>query len=430
MFIRAWRLWGSMRRVLLLVLLLALVPPFAAAVDGDILFEMDVSDALDDSRAYPDVRLPQTDISRFTMSREGDDVVQTVHVVGPWPANDYSVEIRNDFGFSESYTMEVERMNSSGSGAKPTDYNTSLFSTLDPGAMGKRVNFTFERTETTMTFRWPAKEIPEKSMCVAPRITTLSRTLVDGATRQVDDDLVVSPSLCDARARTDGMSGTCPAPTSAVVKPLTLEDARDDVREREGNAYRAHSNATLDILSLETRLEDGWVIQTVKLAEDSPRDQVDLTIENQFTGNKSEYESGRKLSVHLLKTSGGGTVPNGTSSNAIHVRAQRVEPAGWELRWCASALPADATCFAPFARASLQNARYQDSVGLAADPCPAPKDDAASTTDEDGADPTPTPSAEGEDSKADADSKGTPSVGLLAMVATGALVALAFRRRA
>ncbi|HVM44542.1 MAG TPA: hypothetical protein VM582_01305, partial [Candidatus Thermoplasmatota archaeon] len=225
-----------MRHALLVLVLLlsALAPP--AAATSHLHLEMDVRDATGDARAFPDVRLPQTDIARFTMTTEGDEVVQTVQVVGPWPDNNYWVEVRNSFGGSEALTLKVERTNSSGGNPQPTDYNSSLVQTLDPARMGTRVSFQFERTATTLTFRWPVSAIPPAAQCVTPAVTTLSRTLVDGRSTQVDDKLEVTPDLCQD-ALPDGLTGTCPAPRANVVAAGTLADDRGDVGERQGLGF-------------------------------------------------------------------------------------------------------------------------------------------------------------------------------------------------
>lgn len=421
-----------MRALVALLLLAPLLAPHALA--APVVPSLDVRDATGDSRAFPDVRLPQTDIARFTMELDGAEVVQTVHVVGPWPDNDYWVQIRNDFGFSETYTMKLERMNSSGSNARPTDYNTSLFSSLDPAKAGKRVAFNVTREGNTMTFRWPAAEIPADAKCLAPRVTTLSRTTLGGRSTQVDDDLDVRPTACASTgARAEGLDGTCPAPVSRLVVAGKMEDGRDDAAEREGLAWRPHANATLDILALETRLEDGWVVQTVTFAEPSPRDMVQITIENQYRGNQSEYDRGAYVSITLFETAAGGSVIGEGTPGAFHVRAERAQPAGWELRWCASLVPADATCFAASATASLQNGRYQDRVGAPKDPCPAA----------DGADgdaPSSPGSAQGSgsggaddtdpDASADEAASDTPGPGTWSALAALAACALALRRRA
>lgn len=406
---------------LLATLLAPLVASAAPAVD------LDVRDATGDSRAYPDVRLPQTDITRFTTSIQGSEVVQTVHVVGPWPENDHGVEIRNDFGFSESYTMEVERMNSSGSSPKPTDYSSSLYSTLDPAKMGKDVEFTFAREGNTITFRWPASEIPANAKCVAPRVSTISRTVVDGQRRQVDDDLVVSPSPCNGNARLDGLAGACVGSAPGVLKPGALQDGRDDVGERDGLAFRPYDNATLDLVSLDTRVEDGWVVHEVALAEPSPRDQVDLSLLIQYTGNESSYEQGRQITLSLLGTDAIGSITNDSGSATFHVRAERLEPVGWELRWCASILPEEATCFAPLVRASMMNGRYQDTLGLPKDPCPAATQEATQGDEEDGSGASRDGDTGTEADTEDA-AKDSPGFGLVA-VGAAFVVALVLRRR-
>ena len=414
------------------LLLLALLPAPAAAT-SHFPTEIDVLDATDDSRAYPDVRLPQTDIARFTSRVDGGDVVQTVHVVGPWPQNDYTVEIRNSFGGSESLTLEVERMNSSGSNPQPTDYSSSSIQSLDFARLGKRVNFTFERSETSITFTWPASEMPAGAACLSPSIMTRSRTLVDGRSTQVDDDLDVRPSACISDSVPDGLDGTCPAPRSPLVKAATQEDARDDVGERENLGYKPHDNATLDILSLETRLEDGWVVQTVKLAEPSPRDQIELEIESQYRANESQFQRGAYAHLTLFETSASGTVIGEEKPIGFHVRAQRVEPAGWELRWCASVIPADATCFVASARTSLSSDRYGDRVGPATDPCtPEGSQDgnAGSGEDDGAADGADQEGGQGGDDTEAAGDADAPGVGAVALLAVVALAALAFRRRA
>ncbi|HUR69937.1 MAG TPA: hypothetical protein VM370_11885 [Candidatus Thermoplasmatota archaeon] len=413
-----------MRLFLVATLLVALVPHAAAKSPFEVP-TIDVTDAHGDARAYPDVRLAQSDIARFTSRLEGDMVVQKVEVVGPWPGNDYWTEVRVGFGTGESVTLKVERTNSSGSNPHPTDYNTSLVQSKDAARAGKHVDFTFERDDTSLTFRWPVSTIPDSATCFQPHVTTLSRTMVDGRSTQVDDELDLSPNLCATNdVREDGIDGTCPAPASRRVKAASVDDARDDVGKRDNLDLVPHKNATLDVLSFDQRLDNGWVVQTVKLAEASPRDQVEISTEAQYRVNKSQFERGARVLVSLMGTSASGSLIGENRTPSFHVRAERVEPAGWELRWCASVVPADAECFQLVAKATLGK-DYVDATPLAGEACPEPDDEDAKD-DDNGAAPTGGgPDAPEGGSEPE---KGAPGFAPAALVGA-ILVALALRRR-
>lgn len=424
--------------LLLGVLLLATLSPPAAA-SSHLTFDYDVKDVLHDAFILAtDTSVPEVDITRFTTKLDGAEVVQTVEVVGPWPVNNDSVEIVNFFGSSETLTLKVARTSQRSASGWITNFTTSSISSPDMQRVAHKVNFTYERGDATMTIRWPASEIPANAKCMQPTVRTHTIISRSSSNTQADDEMRVLPSPCfSEHARMEGTDGSCPPAAPSVVKAGTIEDARDDVGERDSNVWLPHDDPTMDLVSVATRLDGAWVVQDVVLVEDSGRKVPDISIESQLRGNKSLYERGAYVKLSLLDTSASGSLLGEGSSAPIFVEAQRLEGStGWRFRWCASHIPADAECFSVEAIASRNNFDLRDKAGLAKSACPEPDPDApygGEEEDEEGGATTSTPggaSAAGDGGDAGGSENGTPGIGAFALLAAVAAAALALRRRA
>lgn len=340
----------SARSVFVIALLLLVGAFPAASAQGGVVFAFDAHDLqgdvaarASDGRTSPVAR-PGADVLRLTTAREGDDLVATVHLAGPVPTSGLSLTVGAALGSNEGARMVLmHRVVPTANGPMTQD----MGQVVNPASGPRQVPVRASVAATSIELRIAASEVAFAT-CFAPHVELLH---TEGGTTYVDD-LVAQPAACLPSWRDldgvilDGAAGACPAPATAPRVAYGGTDPQGDVVRRTDPAQAgdAATHAAVDILAVNVSYAEGRVVHVVTVAADfdprnasvivtNPlaRDDAAARIEVLFTTNKD------------MGIAAYGTRIQGETRHGIWTNVSR-DARTMTLAYCASVVPADATC--------------------------------------------------------------------------------------
>lgn len=391
--------------------LLVLVPLLSsAAAAGPATLDVDLTELEGDVMLVANDTIsprPDTDIVRYRARLEGGDIVQTIDLAAPIPANDTFFAFTIQRNASRIPTIDALPLNLEYEGARAVNRGTVDFA----------ANATVEGS--TFTLRFPVSKLGPSSDCFQVRlVVTHDPESVSGQGWR--DEFQIQPNLCDLSNRLDGINGTCPAAPdlSKVETDAQDEDARGDVTR----SRVVIDSPGDDIVRVSTkRLDDRIEVRMTFAGPSEEGGQVEIGLDLKEDAQFDGYDQRILVNFDAFR----GYVARGTfyTTTSVTDFPVRIEQWGDELvgSFCSSVLPASITCWGLGGTAQSGNAEPFDQIERD-DDCvdPGSASDATPPTGE--AAPTGSPSPTEGGASAD-----TP--GLAPMALIGALAALALWRR-